>query len=292
MPVLVTASCPPISSARWRIDASPRPLTRGRSERPTPSSSTCSDSQVARAAEANDDPACAGVPDRVGECLGRDPVARDLHRGRQRPVHVDVHVDRGARRGHPVAPGRACRRSSPRSSSTAGRRSSVMARTSSTAVATPVAADWSRPLGDRLGDQVAGGLDLQAYAGQRGADTVVQVATEPASFLLAGGHDRGPALLEPVGEPQCGDRRGDLVADDGQQLGVAGGQARLARAGGDAEGADDLAAVPHRQAGHRPGRRTDRGERCAVRAVAEKHARPSRAAATRPPPCRPARAPR
>ena len=36
--------------------------------------------------------------------------------------------------------------SSPRSSSTAGRRSSVMARTSSTAVATPVAADWSRPL--------------------------------------------------------------------------------------------------------------------------------------------------
>ena len=29
--------------------------------------------------------------------------------------------------------------------------------------------------GDRFGDQVTGGLDLQAYAGQRGADTVVQV---------------------------------------------------------------------------------------------------------------------
>ena len=54
------------------------------------------------AVEVNGDPAGAGVPDRVGECLGRDPVARDLDRGRQRPVQVDVHVDRGAGRGHPV----------------------------------------------------------------------------------------------------------------------------------------------------------------------------------------------
>ena len=106
-----------------------------------------------------------------------------------------------------------------------------MARRSSTAVATPLAADWSSPLADRLGDQVAGGLDLQAYAGERCADAVVQVAAEPAPLLLAGGHERGAAVLEPVGEPQRGDRRGDLVAHDGQQLGVAGRQPRLARRG-------------------------------------------------------------
>ena len=162
-----------------------------------------------------------------------------------------------------------------------------MERTSATAVATPAAADSSRPLGDRLGDQVAGGLDLQAYAGQRGADAVVQVAPQPASLLLAGGHERRPALLEPVGEPQRGHGRGHLVADDGQQLGVAGGQARL-------PGRAVTQSVPTTSPRCRIGRLVAgpagvpaAASGYAVRAIAENEARPSRAAATRRRPRRP-----
>ena len=221
-PVFVTTSRPPISSARWRIEVSPSPSTRGRSGQADPVVLDLQRQPGGGAAEVYGDPAGAGVPDRVGERLGRDPVASDLDRGRQRPVHVDVHVDGGAGRGHPV-----------RQPAQAGPEPEVVQHGGAEVVGDGAyVVDGGRDAGgrgleqaarDRVGHQVACGLDLQAHAGQRGADTVVQVAAQPASFLLAGGHERGPAVLEPVGEPQCGDGRGDLVADDGQQLGVAGG---------------------------------------------------------------------
>ena len=80
-----TVSDPPISSARCRIDAMPRPepgaVPRPVASGPTPSSPTTSVSACRRSGEGQAEPGRVGVPRDVGERLGRDPVRRDL-RGR------------------------------------------------------------------------------------------------------------------------------------------------------------------------------------------------------------------
>ena len=141
---------PPISSARCRIDTRPSPGPR------------CAGQSVAVVGDLEDQAPGrprrgqgtrrARVAHRVGQRLGRDPVAGDVDCRRQ-PRRTSTPAVRSSPASTSVRPASAGRSRGPRSSSAGGRRSSLMPRRSSTAPATPEAADpaaaraWGPPPG-------------------------------------------------------------------------------------------------------------------------------------------------
>ena len=213
------------------MEASPTPSALGRSGRPWPSSSTRNVSAVR-------------VPTTLTDTRLRPRVPRS--RGR------------GARHSEPeVVQGRWPRRSS---WSHPGRRGRS---------ATPVAAECSSRCGTGSETRSRRGLDLQADTGERRSDTVVQITAQPPAILLGGGDQLGPALLQPLGEPEGRDRFRDLVADDGQHLPVTKGHLCFPGTGGHAQRAHDLAVVPHRQLSGGASRTADRRDRRCAGVVAE-----------------------
>ena len=164
--------------------------------------------------------------------LDDDPVGRHLDRGRQR-LDVVVGLDGP---GHPRAardgnrpPGcarrRAARRAETRPSwSRAGGRSPSTSRRTSAMSSRAWSESWTDQLRGALrvlGDEVAGGLQPHGQRGEGGAEAVVEVAADPAPFLLARADEVLPGQLQlAVGRHRL-DERTDLAADVLEEAAVA-----------------------------------------------------------------------
>ncbi|ALE79024.1 hypothetical protein WY02_11940 [Pseudonocardia sp. AL041005-10] len=187
-----------------------------------------------------------GVPHHVRQGLGRDPVRGHLHRGGQgRPLALLDH-------GHgQTGRGRAARQLAQRT-----RRAELVERGWSQVVHQAAHVRQHRgdingrrlqhPVrGHRIGPgQVPGGLDPQGDRPERGTETVVQVATQPAALLLAGGHQRRPVQLQAGRELVGPGRRRGLPDQVPEQPLVAVGQRGTGRA--QVDPADPRAAPGHR----------------------------------------------
>ena len=143
---------------------------------------------------------------------GRPPPPRRRTgcRDRRRPPRSAAAGSRPAGAPPRRAPGR-------RAPAAAGRaRAGVRRRRCPAPVRSP-GSSWSpRPRAGPVVDEQARGLELVDDAGHRRAETVVQVAADPAALLLAGDHQPLPAGLELVGElagARGGRRLPDQVAE-------------------------------------------------------------------------------
>ena len=94
------------------------------------------------------------------------------------------------------------------------------------------------------------GAELQADGGQRGTESVVQVATEQSPFLLPRLHQPLPTQPERLGQPDRVDRHSAVPADRGEKGAVFGGPP-TGRITGHDDGSDLLGA---REQGHRSAR--------------------------------------
>ena len=244
-----TATSPPTSAARSRIDSRPVPA-RGVSGRPRPSSVT---STVSWLPASQPDAACAvpGVADGVGHRLDGDPVGRHLDRGRQlrqrgrariRPRSPPSQSRRRCRRSRraawwPIAPAR------PSSSSAGGRSPSTRRRTSASASRTSAlsASSWRRAASGSSSSTAADASARMPIAASDGPRPSWRSSAEAPPLLLA--------------------RDDELLARAGQRVAQL-----LARGSRRRPGGRGRAAAPARRGG-------SRGRRCARRA---RGARPAR----------------
>ena len=202
-----TSRAPPICSTRSRIDVQPDPRLatwpaaaagvgdrdRQRRRRRGPARTTGGGHP--------------GVPGDVRDRLHRDPVGDHLDRRRQgrqlvAGASISTLIARpSAARSRETRWRRAP--TSPSSSSARGRspctirRISAMASAASARSATSTAAAASAP----GGEQVTGGVGAVGDPGQGRAQTVVQVAADPAALLLQRGHHPAAGDLQLGGQP-------------------------------------------------------------------------------------------
>ena len=198
-------NAPPSSAARWRIACSPTPGDHGPEVGPVVADRHLEPVVVAQSHHGAVGP---GVPGDVGQGLGRDPVRRNLHRGRQ-GRHLGRHVEADPY-GGPVGPPAeligALLQGADQPQLVQRRRPQVVhdpAYVSERRPAVPAQGvqQLGRPVGvvHHIGGRIGGERD----SGQRGTEPVVQLASEPPTLFLASadqllarglqlrGHDRG-----------------------------------------------------------------------------------------------------
>ena len=227
------------------------------------------------------------MPDDVGQRLGRDAVGRDLDGGGQhRDLAGDVEADeQRAAVGPPHQVLDALAQRADQAEVVERGRAQVLdeppdVRDGRADLPAERAEQFTGALGVG-GEQVGGGVGDERDAGERGAEAVVEVAAQPAAFLLPGGDDPLPRRLQLVREQGGVDGDGQRRSDERQHGVVGGTEAALPRARADAQLADRRAVVLQRHDRHFvrhfavlgedvPGRR-DRGVRDAQRGPDRRH---------------------